>query len=88
MVYSFDRETLLDLTVNAIPLGIILFFVVVFLVYNPFGVAPVETALQMTILVVMFFALGLLTYYSGRAIAESESEADDEGVSTGGYVDE
>lgn len=71
---TFDRETLLDLTVNAIPLGIMLFFIVVFLVINPFGSDPTATAIQLTIVIVTFGALAILTYVSGKAISESEKE--------------
>jgi len=51
---TFDRDTLLDLTVNLIPLGIMLFFVVVFLFVNPFGEDRTATLIQMTILVLTF----------------------------------
>jgi len=70
----FDRETMLDLSVNVIPLFIILFFVVVFVVVNPFGYSLVPTTIQMALLIVPFIALAVLTYYSGKAIAESEAE--------------
>lgn len=70
----FDRETMLDLSVNVIPLFIILFFVVVFVVVNPFGFSLVPTTIQMALLIVPFIALAVLTYYSGKAIAESEAE--------------
>lgn len=69
---TFDRETILDLTVNMIPLGIMLFFIVVFVVLDPFGSDPVATALQMSIMLVMVLALTALTYYSGRAISNAE----------------
>jgi hypothetical protein len=71
---TFDRETLLDLTVNAIPLGMILFFVVLFLVISPYQSAPVVTAIQFSILGSMFVALFLLTYYAGKAISTAEEE--------------
>lgn len=70
----FDRETTLDLVVNAIPLGIMLFFVGVFLFINPFGSDPVATTIQLTIVVVTFFALAILSYVSGKAISSSEKE--------------
>lgn len=75
---TFDRETILDLTVNMIPLGIMLFFIGVFVVLNPFGSDPVATALQMSIMVVMVVALTALTYYSGRAISNAEDELEGE----------
>lgn len=76
----FDRETLLDLTVNAIPLGIILFFVVLFVAYRPWTSAPVETVIQMMLMLGMFFGLLVLSYHAGRAIsvAENEMEAETE----------
>jgi len=73
----FDRETLLDLVVNAIPLGIMLFFMAVFLLVNPFGSDPVGTAIQLTIIGVTFLALLVLTYVSGKAISESERELEE-----------
>jgi hypothetical protein len=75
----FDRETLLDLVVNAIPLGIMLFFIAVFLLVNPFGSDPVGTALQISIVGVTFLALFVLTYVSGKAISESEKELEEMG---------
>lgn len=73
----FNKETLLDLSVNAIPLAIILFFIVVFAVMNPFGPGTVVQAIQFSILIVMFLALGLLTYYSGKAVTEAEAEMEE-----------
>jgi hypothetical protein len=75
----FDRETMLDLVVNAIPLGIMLFFIAVFLLVNPFGSDPVGTAIQITIVAVTFLALFVLTYVSGKAISESEKELEEKG---------
>ncbi|WP_254543692.1 DUF6684 family protein [Halomarina pelagica] len=72
----FDRETLLDLSVNIIPLFIIVFFVGVFLVLAPFGYSPVDTTIQMGLLVAPFLALAILTYYAGKAIAEAEGETE------------
>jgi hypothetical protein len=70
----FDRETLLDLTVNAIPLGILLFFIVLFLVLSPFKSAPAIVVVQFAIMVTVFAALAALTYYAGKAISTAESE--------------
>lgn len=77
---TFDRETLLDLVVNAIPLGMILFFVVVFLLINPFGSSPVNTAIQLSLLIVPFAALAFLTYISGKAVSEAEDELEEQGL--------
>ena len=73
----FDRDTLLDLVVNAIPLGIMLFFIAVFLLVNPFGSDPVGTVIQISIVAVTFLALFVLTYVSGKAISKSERELEE-----------
>lgn len=70
----FDRETMLDLTVNVIPLVIILFFVVVFVVISPFGFSPVDTTIQFALLLGPFVALAILTYYAGKAISGDEEK--------------
>ena len=70
---TFDRETLLDLTVNAIPLFMLLFFVLVFAVVTPFPGNSVIVVVQMGIIVLTAFALLVLTYYSGKAISNAES---------------
>jgi hypothetical protein len=71
----FDRETLLDLTVNIIPLFIIGFFVVAFAVFPAFGVEPLASAVQFGLLAVPFVFLAILTYFSGKAIAGDEKRA-------------
>lgn len=68
----FDRDTLLDLTVNFIPLFIILFFIVGFAVYDPFGIDSVSRILQYVLLIAPFALLAILTYLSGKAIATAE----------------
>ena len=68
----FDRETLLDLIVNIIPLAIIGFFAVLFAAVNPFGFDLTYSTLSFALLVVPFVLLAILTYLSGRAIAGDE----------------
>ncbi|WP_435126791.1 DUF6684 family protein [Halobaculum sp. D14] len=76
MATIFDRDTLLDLTVNAIPLGIILFFVAVFLALDPWGgMDTLGKVLQMGLLAFPFVALAILTYVSGKAVAGDEHRA-------------
>ncbi|MFC7138882.1 DUF6684 family protein [Halosimplex aquaticum] len=74
----FDRETLLDLTVNFIPLGILIFFIGAFALFAPWGVDPLISSLQFTIVGGTAVLLIILTYYAGKAIstAEMEMEAD------------
>jgi len=71
----FDRDTLLDLVVNFIPLFIILFFIVGYAVYTPFGIDSVSTTLQYALLIAPFVLLSILTYLSGKAIATAEKTA-------------
>ena len=76
MTRIFDRDTMLDLTVNVIPLGIILFFVVAFVLVDPFGGLDFYgRVLQMGLLVFPFVALAILTYVSGKAIAGDEKRS-------------
>jgi hypothetical protein len=74
----FDRETLLDLTVNIIPLGILVFFIGAFALFPTWGTDPLITGLQFTIVGGTAVLLVILTYYAGKAVskAENEMEAD------------
>jgi hypothetical protein len=72
----FDKETILDLTVNIIPLGIIAFFVVVFAVFDPFGFDFLASSIMYGLLIVPFIALAILTYVSGKAIAGDEKRSE------------
>jgi membrane protein implicated in regulation of membrane protease activity len=69
---GFDHDTLLDLTVNAIPLAIMLFFVAAFALVNPFGWDGLASALQFALLIVPFVLLAILTYYAGKAVQRDE----------------
>ena len=75
---TFDRETLLDLIVNAIPLAMMAFFVGVFVLYNPFGTDLANQAIQLSLVTITFGALLVLTYFSGRAISKAEEELEEE----------
>ncbi|CAJ51738.1 DUF6684 family protein [Haloquadratum walsbyi] len=72
----FDRDTLLDLTVNIIPLVILAFFIVAYVFMSPFDTNPLTTAVQFGLLAVPFALLAVLTYISGRAIVVSEQHVD------------
>jgi membrane protein implicated in regulation of membrane protease activity len=67
------------LTVNVIPLGIMLFFIVAFAVVNPFGWDNLISTLQFAIVIVTFALLAVLTYYAGKAISNAEAESEYEG---------
>lgn len=73
---TFDRDTLLDLSVNVIPLVILAFFTVVFLLYSPgpFAFDSVLSSVQYGIIFTTFVLLAVLTYYAGKAVAGAEKE--------------
>jgi hypothetical protein len=71
----FDRETILDLMVNFIPLGIILFFFGVYSIYTPWGFDLLPSGQMFGIMGIMFVALLILTYISAKAIAGDEKRA-------------
>lgn len=75
-LFGFDKDTLLDLTVNVIPLGIILFFIGAFAVVPAFGVDPVFSGMQFALMIAMFLLLAVLTYYAGKAIEGAEDEGE------------
>jgi hypothetical protein len=76
----FDRETLLDISVNVIPLGIILFFVVTYAFVGDYPSDPVVSLVQMSIMGLTAIGLLVLTYYSGRAIASAEAGEETEAL--------
>jgi len=68
----FDRDTLLDLSVNVIPIAILLCFVLLFAVVSPFPSDSVVLVVQMAVMIVTGIALAILTYYSGKAVTRDE----------------
>jgi len=76
MAATFDRDTLLDLLVNVIPLAIIAFFVAAFALFDPFGGDTLGRVMQVVLLVAPFVALAVLTYVSGKAISTDEKRAE------------
>lgn len=70
----FDKETMLDLMVNFIPLGIILFFIGVFSLFAPWGFDVRNWGVMFAIMAIMFVALAILTYISAKAIAGDEKQ--------------
>ena len=65
---AFDAEVALDLAVNIIPAAIIVFFVLLFAVFNPWGVSLVPTSIQFTLLLSMVVAVAVVTYVGARLI--------------------
>lgn len=58
-------ETWVDLTVNLVPLGILVLVELLFFAYNPWGWDPVFVVLMHLLMVVPIASLALLTYVSG-----------------------
>jgi hypothetical protein len=84
----FDRETLLDLSVNIIPLGIMAFFVILFALASSFKFDPVIVTIQMGLIIFPFVGLAVLTYYSGRAIAKDEKKIEAGEIETATEADD
>ena len=64
----FNRETLLDITVNLVPLGILLFFIVLTAIYSPWPPNLFIQAVAMGLHIVPFVGLALLTYIAAHYI--------------------
>ena len=64
----FDRETLLDITVNLIPMGILLFFIVLFFLVNPWPPNLFIFAVAHALTIIPFVGLGILTYIAAKYI--------------------
>ena len=72
----FDKETFLDITVNLIPFGILMIFIGLFAVLNPWGFDPVWSTIQFAIVGAMVVLLLVLTYFSAKAI-EGDARANE-----------
>ncbi|MFB6118028.1 DUF6684 family protein [Halosegnis sp.] len=72
---TFDRETLLDLVVNAVPLGMLVGFTALFVLVTPYGIDPAATAIQLTLVVVPLGALLVLSYYAAKLVERAEADA-------------
>ena len=76
-LFGLSRETVIDLTVNIVPLVIILFFIGLFLLADPFWVGDgdlLTTVMSHVLLVVPFVLLAALTYVAGRRVQRAEEE--------------
>ena len=69
----FDKDTMLDLTVNIVPLAILGFFLVLFVVVNPWGGGiTLDRGLQFVLVGWMFVGLAILTYLAAVKIEDGE----------------
>lgn len=67
-----DRETFLDVLVNLVPVGILVFFEIVFLMMTPWGHDPVAFAFMHFLTVLPLVLLLFVTYYSAKIITRDE----------------
>jgi len=71
---DLTHETWLDLTVNVIPLGILLVMDVLFWVVNPWGWDPFVIVVSHFLTLFPLVLLALLTYVSGRIVQRDEGK--------------
>ncbi len=69
MPYSvFDRDTLLDIVVNIVPLIILVFFFVLFFFSTPYPRNLLYQWLSLILIVIPFVLLGLLTWVAAHYV--------------------
>lgn len=73
-LFGFDRETLLDITVNVVPLLILLFFIVLFAVVQPWEWNAFIVFVSHGLMIIPFVLLALLTYVAARVIPSEGAE--------------
>lgn len=74
MIGSLERETVLDITVNVVPLGILLFFTVLHVVVRPWGSDPFPLAVTAFLTLFPLLLLAILTYVSGLVVQRDEGK--------------
>jgi len=74
--FDLTWETVLDLTVNLIPVGILVGMEVLFFAYNPFGWDLWYTAWMHFLTLFPLVLLLILTYVSGRVIQREEGKTE------------
>lgn len=75
----FTKDTMLDLVVNLIPLGIMAFFIGLFVLWGPFSWDPLYSTLMLGIIGGAFVLLAILTYVSAVAIEGDAIESEEAG---------
>lgn len=78
MTRALDRHTLLDLTVNVVPVAILGLFAALFVVYSPWGRLGLASLLQFGLVAVMVLVLVFVSAKAGLAVSRSEPEADEQ----------
>ena len=70
----FTKDTMLDLLVNIIPLGIMAFFIGLFVLWGPYSWDPLYSTLMLGVIGGSFLLLTILTYVSAVAIEGDANE--------------
>jgi hypothetical protein len=66
------RETLDDVLVNLVPLGVLATFVAVFLLSAPYPLDPLYVTVHVALIAIPALVLLVFTYYALRAVTEAE----------------
>jgi uncharacterized membrane protein len=74
----FDRRTLLDIVVNIAPIGVLLFFTLLFLGYGSYPSNAVVTVVQVSLILIPVLVVLVITYYAAKAVTRDEREGGDE----------
>jgi hypothetical protein len=74
----FDRETLLDILVNVVPVGILLFFTLLFLGYGSYPDNTLVTVVQLSLILIPVVVVAVITYYAAKAVTKAEQAGGDE----------
>jgi hypothetical protein len=64
----FDKDTMLDISVNIVPLVILLFFIVYLLLWSPYPTNWFIEGVALGLHIIPFVLLALLTYVAAIAI--------------------
>jgi hypothetical protein len=71
---SSEHGMLFDVLVNVVPIGILLFFVVLFLAYGSFPSDPAVTLIQVSLILIPAIVVTVVTYYAVTAVTRDERE--------------
>lgn len=71
--YPLEWQTILDISVNIVPLIMLALFFALFAVYDPYYGNPFMLGVALFLLVIPFVSLAFLTYIAGRTIEDEEA---------------
>jgi hypothetical protein len=74
-MFELEKDTLLDLVVNVIPIGILAFFSLLFLMVNPWGWDPFPVLMTHFLTLFPLVVLVVVTWVAGRVVQRDEGES-------------